>query len=101
MADADVAPVPATLEHALAQHRVVVLTRQGCHLCTEALGLVEDVAPDRVALDVDADPALRARYTDHVPVVFVDGRLFAYWTLDRDRLADALAGGAWSAPANI
>ena len=42
-------------------------------------------------LDVDTDERLRAKYTDHVPVTFVDGRRLAIWFLDQRQLRDALA----------
>lgn len=53
---------------------VVVYTRQGCHLCHEAEQLLRrhGLSPDLV--DIDADPALLARYTDCVPVVVIDGQ---------------------------
>ncbi len=74
--------------------RVVVLTRQGCHLCDAAIAIIQRVCRDRavpgLAVDVDADPALRAQYTDHVPVTFVDGVQHAQWFLDAERFAAAL-----------
>lgn len=73
--------------------RVVLVTRQGCHLCEQAVELLDEQCPGQwTALDVDGDERLLQRYTNHVPVVFVDGRLLAYWTLDAGLLADALAG---------
>ncbi|MFT3876783.1 MAG: glutaredoxin family protein [Propioniciclava sp.] len=75
--------------------RVVVLVRQGCHLCDDALTIIEPVCRDAHAswqtVDVDSDPDLRARYTDHVPVTFVDGVQHALWFVDAERLAAALA----------
>ncbi len=79
--------------------RISVLTRVGCHLCDRALALIADVAlPAQVgyaALDVDAQTAslsanLIARYGDHLPVTFVDGRAHDYWSVDRVRLEHAL-----------
>ena len=74
--------------------RVVVLTRQGCHLCDDAIAVIETVCRERdvpwQAVDVDSDPELRAQYTDHVPVTFVDGVRFALWFLDPDALRAAL-----------
>lgn len=74
--------------------RVRVLSRVGCHLCEEALAVVAQVCADRGEAydvgDVDADPALLARYGDQVPVVFVDGGEFAVWRVDPDRLDQAL-----------
>ena len=37
--------------------------------------------------DVDADPELQRRYTDQVPVTFVDGRQHDVWRVDPARLA--------------
>ena len=81
---------PATQSDA----RVVVLTRRGCHLCDEALAIIETVCRERdvswQAVDVDGDPGLRRQYTDHVPVTFVDGRQLSLWFVDAGQLADAL-----------
>lgn len=80
---------------ALPDARVVVLVRQGCHLCGDALTIIETVCRGAraswQAVDVDAEPALRERYTDHVPVTFVDGVQHALWFVDAARLTDALA----------
>ena len=76
--------------------RVVILTRAGCHLCQDAVKQASLLAGDTLAtIDVDTDPELRAAYTDHVPVTFVDGQLIGVWFLDPLRLASALdSGGA-------
>jgi glutaredoxin len=83
-------PVPGRAD----DDRVVVLTRQGCHLCAEALGVVEAVCGELGVgwhpVDIDADPALRSRYTDEVPVTFVDGRQHDFWRVDPARLRSAL-----------
>ena len=75
--------------------RVVVVTREGCHLCDDALTSIATVCQDMnvtwQTVDVDADPALKREWNDHVPVTFVDGELFSRWFLDADRLRDALA----------
>jgi hypothetical protein len=74
---------------------VVVLVRQGCHLCDDALTVVADVcsAAGRTwtTVDVDTDPELRATYTDHVPVTIVDGDVLSYWFVDQELLAAALS----------
>lgn len=79
---------------ALSAARVVVLTREGCHLCDDALVAVETVCREEgvswQAVDVDADPQLRARYTDHVPVTFVDGTQHSLWFVDAGRLREAV-----------
>ena len=78
--------------------RVRLLTRVGCHLCDEARAVVAQVCGelgesyDEVDLDVAAadDPELRRRYTDEVPVTFVDGAQHDYWRVDPARLRAAL-----------
>lgn len=83
-----------------AQPRVRLLTRTGCHLCDEARAVVEAVcaatgdAYEEVDLEVAAqsDPALLRRYTDEVPVTFVDGAQHDYWRVDPARLRAALTG---------
>ena len=42
--------------------------------------------------DVDADPADRERWTDHVPVVLLDGEQHSLWFVDEDALGEALRG---------
>jgi glutaredoxin len=74
--------------------RVLVLVRDGCHLCEEAVAVVDVVCAEtgtEYALrDVDADPDLQQRYTEQVPVTFVDGRQHAVWRVDPARLRAAL-----------
>ena len=74
--------------------RVVVLTREGCHLCDEAIARVAAVCAETgeryAVLDVDRDPELQRRYTDQVPVTFVDGAQHDFWRVDPVRLRAAL-----------
>jgi hypothetical protein len=80
--------------------RVIIVTRQGCHLCDEVIGLVarlrqehRDLVPEPMIVDVDANEDFRSRWGDHVPVIFVDGTLISYWTLDADTFLSALRDG--------
>lgn len=74
--------------------RVVVLTRQACHLCDQAIEVVAAVCAETgdsyTTLDVDADPELLRQYTDQVPVTFVDGMQHDFWRVDPVRLRAAL-----------
>ncbi len=82
-------------EHPEASPRITLIGRAGCHLCDLAREVVTRVAADTgagwVELDVDADPALLARWSDEVPVTLVDGRPHDYWRVDEARLRAALA----------
>jgi glutaredoxin len=75
--------------------RVVVLTRQGCHLCEQAIEVVATVCAKTgdsyTTRDVDADPELLRQYSDQVPVTFVDGAQHDFWRVDPTRLRAALA----------
>lgn len=64
-----------------------VYTREGCHLCEDAIAIVTRVAagvPDATVelVDIDADAALVDRYTVRVPVVEVDGTEVAEFMVD-------------------
>jgi glutaredoxin len=56
-------------------HRVVLYTRQGCHLCDDAKKLLESHGLAPATIDIDADPALRERFDTCVPVVEIDGQI--------------------------
>ena len=53
---------------------VVLYTRKGCHLCEEAEALLVSHGLRPRLVDIDADPLLRERYNECVPVVEIDGR---------------------------
>ncbi|WP_040158644.1 glutaredoxin family protein [Nigerium massiliense] len=75
---------------------VVVLVRDGCHLCDDAVHIIDRVCQDVhaswQAFDVDEDADVRAQYTDHVPVTFVRGAQHALWFVDETALRTALVG---------
>jgi glutaredoxin len=57
---------------------VVVYSRPGCHLCEQALAVIEEVRA-RVAfelreVDIESDDTLFKRYLERIPVVVIDGR---------------------------
>jgi glutaredoxin len=87
---------PEHPEHPEQPPRVVLYSRPGCHLCDEARVVIERVCADlgeRYAeVGIDDDPALRERFTDEVPVTFVDGRQHDFWRVDEQRLRAALGG---------
>ena len=77
--------------------RVTLYSRPGCHLCDDARTVIEQVCAELgeayEEVDIDADPQLQERYTDEVPVTFVDGRQHDFWRVSPDRLRAALQGG--------
>jgi len=73
---------------------VIVLVRPGCHLCEEAETVIAAVCAeesvDWAERDITGDPELTKRYTDEIPVTFVDGKQHDYWRVNPDRLRAAL-----------
>ena len=71
--------------------KLTLLSRGYCHLCEEMRLQIEPVLDDpRVTLevlDIDADPALEARWGDKVPVLLAGAREPCRYRLDRVALA--------------
>ena len=72
--------------------RIVLVTREGCPLCDEALCLLRDLGLHPELADVDADDELHRLYDFRVPVVLVDGAVVAEGRVKRDSLEAALKG---------
>ena len=71
-----------------------MLSREGCHLCDEAVGVVAEVCEELresfEIVDVDGDAALSQRHGDEVPVVLVDGEIVGFWRIQPEALRNAL-----------
>lgn len=76
---------------------LILYSRTGCHLCEQMLGQLSALdLPDDVSLktvDVDADPALRARFHVKVPVLALDDEILCCHFLDEGELRQALSDG--------
>jgi len=74
--------------------RVTLYGRPGCHLCDDARAVIERVCADLGEtydeIDIDTDNELQRRFSDEVPVTFVDGRQHDFWRVDEQRLRAAL-----------
>lgn len=79
-------------------HDVVVYSRNGCHLCDvvkETLTRLQGNADFQWReVDIDLDPALRQKYNEEVPVVFINGRKAFKYRMDENQFLRALAGRA-------
>lgn len=69
---------------------LVLVTRQGCHLCAQAQALLRDLGHEPRLADVDADAELFRLYDWRVPVVLVDGAVIAEGRIAREWLEQAL-----------
>lgn len=57
---------------------LVVYSRESCHLCDEAVELLQSYSawlPPIQEVDIDADPNLQQRFNAEVPVVEFDGKI--------------------------
>jgi hypothetical protein len=77
--------------------------RPGCHLCEEALVVLERLRADpslpelRIEqVDIEADDALLRAYLERIPVISLDGRELYDFAVDEGDLRRRLAG--WSRP---
>lgn len=80
----------------MAEPRITLYGREGCHLCDDARAVIERVCADLgesfVEVDIDTDEDLYDRFGEEIPVTFVDGRQHDFWRVDEARLRAALTG---------
>lgn len=70
---------------------VQLYSRVGCHLCDDALALLQRHGLTVEVVDIDAHPELLAQYTDCVPVVVIDGKVRFHGRVDEVLLRRLLA----------
>lgn len=73
--------------------RVTVFSREGCHLCEEALEQIAALErPDVVVevVDIDTDDELLRRYLERIPVIALDGEELYEFRLDVADFLDRL-----------
>lgn len=78
---------------------VILYTKPDCHLCQQALTVLEDVRaelPFELAVrDITLEDALHRAYFERIPVVSVDGEeLFEYF-IDAEILRERLESRRW------
>jgi glutaredoxin len=77
---------------------VTVFVREGCHLCEDAVAVLERLrAADPFEIeqvDIEADDALHRRYLERIPVVAIDGEELSDFFVDEAAvLARVRSGG--------
>jgi glutaredoxin len=74
---------------------VVVYSRKGCHLCEivkeSLVKLQKRGGFNWHEIDVDSDAEIRRRYTDEVPVVFINGRKAFKYHMDEQEFLRKLS----------
>jgi len=74
---------------------VTLYGRPGCHLCEQALAVVErvraEVPFDLDERDIETDDALLRAYLERIPVIAVDGEELFDFFVDEDALRAAVS----------
>lgn len=76
---------------------LTLYTREGCHLCEDALALIERMRPGLPAFtlrvcDISLDERLHDAYFDRIPVLALDGVELGECVIYEEDLTEALAG---------
>lgn len=74
--------------------RLVLVTRQGCHLCDQALEILRSLGHEPLLADVDADDRLHDLYDWRVPVLLLDDRIVAEGKITREQLEKVVGKGS-------
>jgi glutaredoxin len=73
---------------------LTVYVRPGCHLCDDALAIVERLrlrhAFSLHVVDIETDDALHARYLERIPVIALDGEELYDFVVDEADLTRRL-----------
>ncbi|HEY2182304.1 MAG TPA: glutaredoxin family protein [Solirubrobacteraceae bacterium] len=73
---------------------VMVYSREGCHLCEEAVATLRRLQPelgfDLAERDIDADESLQRAYFERVPVIALDGEELSDFFVDEAALRERL-----------
>jgi len=74
---------------------VTVYSREGCHICVEALEELRSMAAEHPELeievvDIDGDDELLKRYLERIPVVMIAGEEVSDLVLDADAVRSRL-----------
>lgn len=69
---------------------VELIGRKGCHLCDDAARRLREAGVAVTERDVDSDPELLRLYDFRVPVLMIEGRVFAEGRINAVQIARLL-----------
>jgi len=74
--------------------KVEMYSKPGCHLCDIARDVIlsanEELPFEFVETDINKDKDLYTKYKDDIPVIYINGRFFNKYNVDRTALIDKL-----------
>ncbi len=78
----------------LVTHRVVFYTKPGCHLCEDALAVLNDLRSEFQLLineiNIESDASLLAKYLEKIPVLVIDDRVTLTAPIYKEQVRAAL-----------
>lgn len=73
---------------------VTVYSRHGCHLCEDAVKVLESLTGELKfefeVIYIDGDAELEKLYGEQVPVTLIDGEHHDFWRVDPERFRSSL-----------
>ena len=73
---------------------VTVYSRHGCHLCEDAVNILEGLKSELnfeiEIIDIDGNPELEKLYGEQIPVIHIDGQHHDFWRVDPERFRASL-----------
>jgi glutaredoxin len=74
--------------------KVVIFSRQNCHLCHEAEKIIREVlleiSFDLEVINIDGNAELESLYGEEVPVTMINGAKHDYFRVDKKRFSEAI-----------
>ena len=74
--------------------KVVIFSRQNCHLCHEAEKIVREVlleiSFDLEVINIEGNAELGSLYGEEVPVTMINGAKHDYFRVDKKRFSEAV-----------
>ena len=74
--------------------KVVIFSRQNCHLCHEAEKIVREVLSEITfeleVINIDGNAELESLYGEEVPVTMINGAKHDYFRVDKKRFSEAV-----------
>ncbi len=74
--------------------KVVIFSRQNCHLCHDAEKIVREVLSEisfeLEVINIDGNAELESLYGEEVPVTMINGAKHDYFRVDKKRFSEAV-----------
>ena len=74
--------------------KVIIFSRQNCHLCHEAEKIIREVlleiSFDLEVINIDGNAELESLYGEEVPVTMINGAKHDYFRVDKKRFSEAI-----------